>query len=158
MYEIVKAVRMIGIPMSWKVSKVILIHKKDSTTYPKHFRPINLLPIMYKIYSGIMAAKYTTISIRNNCISLSQKGFLPGIVGIQEHTFVLESSIHECKRQIIHFLARLLMLSGRFLMLLFSICSILCRYHIIYMLKEIYSNNSYEYQYFTVSPTAGVRQ
>ena len=131
MYEIVKAVRMIGIPMSWKVSKVILIHRKDSTTYPKLFRPINLLPIMYKIYSGIMAVKLTTISIRNNWISSSKKGFLPGIAGIQEYTFVLEYSIHECKRPIIHFLARLLNAFGSALMLLFSICSILCRYHII---------------------------
>ena len=31
-------------------------------------------------------------------------------------------------------------------------------HHIIYMLKYIYSNNSYEYQDFTISSTTGVRQ
>ena len=54
-------------------------------------------------------------------MSSSQKGFLPGIAGIQEHTFILKSSIQECKKSktnlFISYGSTYLMLSGRFIML-----------------------------------------
>ena len=89
---------------------------------------------MYIIYSGIVTAKLTTIATRNNWISSSQKGFLPGIAGIH----ALGSISHAT---------------------LFNMFDTLpIPHHIIYMQKDIYSNNCYEYQDFTVSPTTRVRQ
>ena len=59
---------------------------------------------MYKLYSGILARKLIRISKEKNWISFEQIGFLLGIGGIQVHTFVLESAIHEAKNKICLFL------------------------------------------------------
>ena len=96
---IFKAVHRIGIPACWKISKTILIHKKGSTDLPFNFRPISLLPTMYKIYSGILSNRIIKVAVSNEWISSQQKGFLPGLKGIQEHTFLLESAITEAKKR-----------------------------------------------------------
>ena len=89
----------IGIPACWKISKTILIYKKGSTDLPSNFRPITLLPTMYKIYSGILSSRIIKVAVSNEWISSQQKGFLPGLKGIQEHTFLLESAITEAKKR-----------------------------------------------------------
>jgi hypothetical protein len=42
------------LPSSWKNAVVILLHKKGDTTDIKNYRPISLLPIMYKVFSHIL--------------------------------------------------------------------------------------------------------
>ena len=39
---------------SWKNASVIILHKKGDTADIKNYRPINLLPITYKVFSQIL--------------------------------------------------------------------------------------------------------
>ena len=42
------------VPKAWKNALVVLIHKKRNTADIKNYRPISLLPIMYKVFSNIL--------------------------------------------------------------------------------------------------------
>ena len=42
------------VPKAWKNALVVLIHKKGNTSDFKNYRPISLLPIMYKVFSNIL--------------------------------------------------------------------------------------------------------
>ena len=55
--RIYRAVWRIGIPEAWKKSKTVPIYKKCDTNDYSNFRPISLLPTMYKIFSGILCER-----------------------------------------------------------------------------------------------------
>ena len=42
------------LPNSWKDASVITIHKKGDTSDIKNYRPINLLPFTYKVFSQVI--------------------------------------------------------------------------------------------------------
>ena len=46
------------VPKAWKNALVVLIHKKGNTSDIKNYRPISLLPIMYKVFSNILRATW----------------------------------------------------------------------------------------------------
>ena len=94
---IYKAVWRLGIPKQWKESKTISIHKKGSSKDLANFRPISLLPTTYKIFSAIVSQRLARVAVGKGWISPSQKAFLPGIQGIQEHTQLLQTVIEEAK-------------------------------------------------------------
>lgn len=94
---IYKTVWRFGIPKQWKQSRTISIHKKGSSNDLANFRPISLLPTMYKIFSAIVSQRLTRVAVEKGWISPSQKGFLPGIQGIQEHTQLLQTVIEEAR-------------------------------------------------------------
>ena len=91
------AVWRLGIPKQWKESRTISIHKKGSTDDLGNFRPISLLPTMYKIFSAIISQRLSRVAVEKGWISPSQKGFLPGVQGIQEHTQLLQTVVEESK-------------------------------------------------------------
>ena len=95
---VLSAVHALGIPSSWKRSKTIMIYKKGETNVPSNFRPISLLSTIYKLYSGILASRLTRIATSHGWLLAEQKGFLPSIRGIQEHTFLLQTAIDEAKK------------------------------------------------------------
>ena len=95
---VLSAVHALGIPSSWKQSRTIMIHKKGDTDDPSNFRPISLLSTLYKLYSGILASRLTKTATSHGWLSAEQKGFLPGVRGIQEHTFLLQTAIDEAKK------------------------------------------------------------
>ena len=87
----------LGIPDAWKSSKTILIHKKGDTADINNFRPISLLSTLYKIFSGIISQRLAAVAVDLHWISPEQKGFLPGVRGIQEHTQLLQAAVEEAK-------------------------------------------------------------
>ena len=92
-----RVVHELGVPSLWKKGKTILIHK-GPTNDPGNFRPIMWLCTLYKLYSSILAKKIVSVAVDLEWISKEQKGFLPGINGIQEHTYLLESCIGEARK------------------------------------------------------------
>ena len=65
----------LGIPKSWKESKVTLIYTKGFTDDPANFHPIFLPNTMYKLYSGILISELIRIHKENNGYLLIGKGF-----------------------------------------------------------------------------------
>ena len=89
----------LGIPEGWKVSRTVPIFKKGCTDDLVNFRPISLLCTQYKILSGLISQKLCATAADLRWISDEQKGFLPGIHGIQEHTQVLQAAVEEAKNK-----------------------------------------------------------
>ena len=90
-----KKVWEVGIPEVWRKSRTVPIHKKGDTADYSNFRPISLLPTMYKIFSGVLASRLTSTASDLGWLSCQQKGFLPGVHGIQEHTQLLQMAIED---------------------------------------------------------------
>jgi hypothetical protein len=93
------AVWRLGVPSSWKTARTIPVYKKGATDDYGNFRPISLLSTLYKLFSSSIASRLTTVAANNSWLSLEQKGFLPGVHGIQEHTMLLECAIEEAKQK-----------------------------------------------------------
>ena len=85
----------VGIPEAWKTSRTVSIYKKGDTGDYANFRPISLLSTIYKVFSGIMVSRLTTLATELGWLSPQQKGFLPGVHGIQEHSQLLQMAIEE---------------------------------------------------------------
>jgi len=85
------------VPPSWKAGHTVLIYKKGDPAVPGNFRPITLLPTLYKLLSGCLASRLTAFLQRHSILSPQQKGFLPGCEGCLEQSFVVESVFAEAK-------------------------------------------------------------
>ena len=161
------AVWKLGIPRQWKTDKTVSIYKKGDPSQLVNFRPIALLSTLYKLFSSVLTARLTTVSTANGWISPEQKGFLPGVRGIQEHTHLLQSAIEEAKKDKSNLTICWLDLSNAFgslphatLSELFS--SLPIPEELRKMLKDIYSGTSSQFligeEIINILMTAGVRQ
>uniref|UniRef100_A0A670J379 Reverse transcriptase domain-containing protein n=1 Tax=Podarcis muralis TaxID=64176 RepID=A0A670J379_PODMU len=65
-------------PSSWSSALIVLIHKKGPRTEPSNFRPISLLNVIGKIYSGYLLNKLSKWMEDDNIIADEQAGFRPG--------------------------------------------------------------------------------
>ena len=84
----------------WERKSTVPIYKKDDLTDFSNFRPISLLPTIYKIFSGVISSCIMAITTRLGWMSPEQKGFLPSVRGIQqEPTHILQAVIEESKRK-----------------------------------------------------------
>ena len=64
------------VPSTWKNASVIILHKKGDKTDIKNYRPISLLPVIYKVFSKIILGRMrNTLDER---LSREQAGFRPG--------------------------------------------------------------------------------
>ena len=97
MESIFAAVWRIGTPSTWRRARTIPIFKKGDTSEYGNFRPISLLPTIYKIFTGILSQRLTSVAVTLGWLSPEQKGFLPGVQGIQEHSHLLQTVIEEAK-------------------------------------------------------------
>ena len=95
--KIFEAVWRLGIPDSWRCCRTIPIYKKGSTDDFSNFRPISLISTTYKIFSSVLNQRLCHIASSLGWLSPEQKGFLPGVQGIQEHTHVLQTAVEEAK-------------------------------------------------------------
>ena len=62
-------------PKLWKSAKVIPLHKKDEIIYPKHFRPVALLPITSKILERAVFLQLVAYLEENDLLHPSNHGF-----------------------------------------------------------------------------------
>ena len=118
---------------------------------------------MYKIYSGILSNRIIKVAVSNEWISSQQKSFLPGLKGIQEHTFLLESAITEAMKRHddlhivwLDFANAFGSLPHSTLNKLFE--SLPLPAHTSTIFKDMYTNIICEYKDVMVQPTSGVRQ
>ena len=91
------AVWELGIPNSRREYRTIPIFKKGDTDDLSNFRPISLLSTIYKVFSGILCQRLTLVAADLGWLSPEQKGFLPGVNGIQEHTQLLQTAVEDAK-------------------------------------------------------------
>ena len=85
------------VPIKWKASRTILIHKKGDASAVANFRPIALMSCIYKLFMSIMANRLVKYSIDNDLLSTAQKSARP-TEGCYEHTFILQSLVLDAKR------------------------------------------------------------
>ena len=62
-------------PSLWKNAKVIPLHKKDETIYPKNYRPVALLPIASKILERAIFLQLVGYLENSNLLHPSHHGF-----------------------------------------------------------------------------------
>ena len=62
-------------PKQWKHSIIIPIHKSGDTEEPTNFRPINLLPILFKILEKVISTQLTEYLENNNLLNESQYAY-----------------------------------------------------------------------------------
>lgn len=164
---IYRAVWTLGVPACWKTSRTIPIYKKGDASEYGNFRPISLLPTMYKIFSGILSSRIMATSMKLGWISPEQKGFLPGVRGIQEHTHLLHTVIEQAKQSKREMVVAWLDLSNAFGSIPHPILNCLFQSlplpdELRRILSDIYSNNIMEFSVgpdsVQIHPTAGVRQ
>lgn len=85
-------------PKSWRIAKIILIHKKGDTLDPGNYRPIALTSAISKLFHKIIATRLEQYAIDNNFLdSSTQKGFLHGVNGCMEHIFALQTILSNAK-------------------------------------------------------------
>ena len=62
-------------PSQLKISKVIPLYKANDETLLSNYRPIALLPSVYKIFENVMLDQISNYFINNNLSSMQQYGF-----------------------------------------------------------------------------------
>ncbi|KAF1330412.1 reverse transcriptase, partial [Globisporangium splendens] len=85
------------IPSAWKMAAVRLIHKKGDALKPDNWRPICLQACIYKLYSGILACRFSAWMDKNKRFTPAQKGFRH-FNGCHEHNFISSSLIDQTRR------------------------------------------------------------
>ena len=86
------------VPALWKVGFVRLIHKKGDPMQAPNWRPICLLPTIYKLYSGLLAHRLSRWLEGNARLPMAQKGFRQ-FNGCHEHNFVATTLLDQTRRQ-----------------------------------------------------------
>lgn len=82
------------VPLEWATAKLALIHKKGDRKDLANYRPISLLPTLYKMFSKIIAQR-----LRNNfemMLSPTQAGFRKDYSTV-DHIFSLKTLIQKAK-------------------------------------------------------------
>ena len=65
-------------PDHWKTALTVLLYKKDDPTQVKNYRPIGLLPAIYKLWTAIVTRCLTMFVEHHNLLSDAQEGFRGG--------------------------------------------------------------------------------
>ena len=78
---------------------LFLFIKKGDTTDYSNFRPISLLPTIYKISLGTLSHRLTVIASELSWLSSEQKGFLPSVRDIDEHSVILQTTVEEARAE-----------------------------------------------------------
>ncbi|XP_047104439.1 uncharacterized protein LOC124727849 [Schistocerca piceifrons] len=86
------------IPVQWKVSTTVLIHKKGDVSDATNRRPLALSSTITKLFAAIMADRTILCAERLNLLSQEQKGFRT-FEGCYEHNFNVQTAIDDARRR-----------------------------------------------------------
>ncbi|KAK3917639.1 Retrovirus-related Pol polyprotein from type-1 retrotransposable element R2 [Frankliniella fusca] len=84
------------VPEEWKEARTILLYKKGDRKDLSNWRPISLSSCLYKVYSGILAARIGRWAAASGAITDIQNGFMPA-EGCLEHNFILQQCLDAAK-------------------------------------------------------------
>jgi len=85
------------VPAAWRTGSTILLHKKGDPADPGNFRPITLLPTLYKLLAGCLAARLSSWAKASGVLSPQQKGFVPAVEGCLEQSFLVAAAFEESR-------------------------------------------------------------
>ena len=86
------------IPAEWKKACTILLHKKGSSDDPANFRPIILESVPLKVFTSCLRDCMFSFLKQNDFIEVEiQKGFIPKIAGVLEHTSLMAHIIDKAR-------------------------------------------------------------
>src|SRR5690348_6258049 len=83
---------MSGLVRSWCRGVVVPIHKDGDIKLPRNYRPITLLSILGKVYTGVLERRLMSWSEKHGIIVQEQGGFRPGR-GCPEQLYTLTELI-----------------------------------------------------------------
>ena len=89
----------------WGDSRIALIHKQGDTSDSSNFRPIAITSNIGKLYHQILADRISNFLVKTGLIdSSTQKAFLSGISGCQDHNLIMQEILNHCKyhRETVH--------------------------------------------------------
>ena len=165
--EVFATVCRLGVPGVWKRSRVIPIHKKGETTDYSNFRPISLISTLYRLFTGVLSQRLNMVASSLGWLSPEQKGFLPGVQGIQEHTQLLQTAIEMAEDKRRPMSVAWLDLCNAFGSIPHAILkelfeSLPIPAELRRLLNDLYSGNVMDFvvgnESVVIAPTAGVRQ
>ena len=86
------------VPIVWRNSVTVLLHKKGPLEDLSNFRPISLTPTISKLFHSLIAQRIESQLLESHVLDTTvQKGFLTGISGCVEHDLVLDQLLHDTK-------------------------------------------------------------
>ena len=74
------------VPEEWKMTRLRVLFKKGSAQDTENYRPIAVLPILYKLFSKVLCGRVQNILTKAQ--SVDQAGFRPGF-SCEDHLFVM---------------------------------------------------------------------
>ncbi|XP_069176423.1 uncharacterized protein [Procambarus clarkii] len=84
------------IPQDWKTSRTILIPKDGDPHDINNWRPIALCRTIYKLYTGVLAARLRRWIEQNQALCSAQKGFMASD-GVLEHNYIIQHYLDEAR-------------------------------------------------------------
>ena len=85
-----------SVPEDWALAFVILLAKSEHLDLPAEFRPIAIGNTAGKIFFSVVSDRLQRFTTTNNYIKRNiQKGFLSGVAGCVDHTFMLGEALQE---------------------------------------------------------------
>ena len=82
-----------AIPEYWKASAIKVLFKKGDMRYPEHYRPICIVPILYKLFSKVVCGRIKRGLIAEQ--SYDQAGFRPDF-SCDDHLFAVTLLTEKC--------------------------------------------------------------
>ena len=83
-----------AIPAAWKSSSIRVLFKKGNPKLPENYRPICIIPILYKIFSKVICERIREPLLKAQ--SYDQAGFRPGY-SCDDHLFTVTLLAEKCK-------------------------------------------------------------
>ena len=92
-----------AIPQSWRMSKISILFKKGDRRLPENYRPICIIPIIYKLFSRVLLKRIG--SGLDQAQSRDQAGFRPHF-GCDDHIFITSRTSTTFLAGLPHFISK----------------------------------------------------